>query len=150
VQVRDAEWPGLYLGIGTITNAQQAQDFVAVGADFLVAPTVNPAVAEVAKQAGLLWIPGCMTPTEISLAQANQAGLIKLFPANILGPEFLSSIRDLFSGQLFMPTGGVEIQEENIASWFDAGVLATALQLGYTASISLEVSAACCSNNALS
>ena len=62
------------------------------GADFIVAPIVNPAVAAVAKEAGLLWMPGCMTPTEIYLAQQLEAAVIKLFPANILKPEFLRSI----------------------------------------------------------
>jgi len=68
-----------------------------------------------------------MTPTEIFQAQQHRAALIKLFPANILGPEFVSSIRDLFAGQLFIPTGGVEIDKENIASWFTAGVCAVGL-----------------------
>jgi 2-dehydro-3-deoxyphosphogluconate aldolase/(4S)-4-hydroxy-2-oxoglutarate aldolase len=68
-----------------------------------------------------------MTPTEIHLAQQNGAALIKLFPANILGPAFVSSIKELFPGQLFMPTGGVELSTENISSWFSAGVCAVGL-----------------------
>jgi 2-dehydro-3-deoxyphosphogluconate aldolase/(4S)-4-hydroxy-2-oxoglutarate aldolase len=63
-----------------------------------------------------------MTPTEIYLAQKNGADLIKIFPANILGPAFIGSIKELFPGQLFMPTGGVELNPENISSWFHAGV----------------------------
>jgi 2-keto-3-deoxy-6-phosphogluconate aldolase len=59
------------------------------GADFIIAPIVNPAVAAVAAEAGLLWMPGCMTPTEIFLAQQHKAEIIKLFPANMLGPEFV-------------------------------------------------------------
>ncbi len=121
------EMQDLFLGIGTIKTAQQAQDFIAAGADFIVCPIVNPEVAKVTHEAGLLWIPGCMTPTEIDLAQQHQAGIIKLFPANILGPDFLSSIKDLFQGQLFVPTGGVEIEENNISSWFKAGVCAVGM-----------------------
>ena len=68
-----------------------------------------------------------MTPTEIHLAQQNDAALIKLFPANILGPAFVSSIKELFPGQLFMPTGGVELNAANISSWFKAGVCAVGL-----------------------
>ncbi|MFN0257677.1 bifunctional 4-hydroxy-2-oxoglutarate aldolase/2-dehydro-3-deoxy-phosphogluconate aldolase [Pedobacter ureilyticus] len=121
------EMQDLFLGIGTIKSAEQAKDFIAAGADFIVCPIVNPEVAEVTHEAGLLWIPGCMTPTEIDLAQQHQAGIIKLFPANILGPDFLSSIRELFQGQLFVPTGGVEIEENNISSWFKAGVCAVGM-----------------------
>lgn len=119
--------PDLILGIGTIKNPQEAQDFIDAGADFIVCPIVTPEVAEVVSKAGLLWIPGCMTPTEISIAQKYGAGLIKIFPANILGQEFISSIKDLFAGQLFMPTGGVDLSKENISSWFKAGVCAVGM-----------------------
>jgi 2-dehydro-3-deoxyphosphogluconate aldolase/(4S)-4-hydroxy-2-oxoglutarate aldolase len=122
-----AEAPDLYLGIGTIKTVKEAEAFVQAGADFIVAPIVNPEVAAVAENAGLLWIPGCMTPTEIFLAQQHQAAVIKLFPASILGPEFMRSIKDLFIGQLFIPTGGVEIEEENIRSWIRAGVCAVGM-----------------------
>ena len=122
-----AEAPDLYLGIGTIKSAKEAQAFVRAGADFLVAPIINPEVAAIAENAGLLWIPGCMTPTEIYRAQELRAEVIKLFPANILGPEFVSSIRELFQDQLFIPTGGVEIDEGNIRSWVRAGVAAVGL-----------------------
>jgi len=121
------EAPDLYLGIGTIKSKAEAEAFVKAGADFIVAPIINPEVAEVAAKAGLLWIPGCMTPSEIYKAQENQAAVIKIFPANILGPEFVSSIKELFQGQLFIPTGGVEIEESNIRAWVKAGVCAVGL-----------------------
>lgn len=122
-----AEMPGLYLGIGTIKSTREAADFIALGTDFIVSPIVNPAVAELCDQHNLLWIPGCMTPTEIYTAQQFNAAVIKLFPANILGPAFMSSIRELFRDQLFIPTGGVEITEENLEQWFRAGVCAVGM-----------------------
>ena len=121
------EYPDLHLGIGTIKTLAEAQAFMKAGADYIVAPLVNPEVGQLAREHNLLWIPGCMTPTEIFLAQQNQAALIKLFPANILGPEFLSSIRELFAGQLFIPTGGVEIEQQNLSAWFKAGVCAVGM-----------------------
>ena len=114
----NGEMPGLELGIGTIKSVQEAEAFIAAGADFIVSPIVNPEVGKLAAQHNLLWIPGCMTPTEIYTAQQNNAALIKIFPANILGPEFVSSIRDLFAGQLFMPTGGVDLSHDSISTWF--------------------------------
>jgi 2-dehydro-3-deoxyphosphogluconate aldolase/(4S)-4-hydroxy-2-oxoglutarate aldolase len=119
-----AEAPDLYLGIGTIKSAAEAKAFIKAGADFLVAPIVNPEVAAVAAEQNMLWIPGCMTPTEIYRAQELKAAAIKIFPANIVGPEFISSIRELFQDQIFIPTGGVEIDEDNVRSWFKAGVSA--------------------------
>ena len=121
------EMQDLFLGIGTIKNTAEAKNFLAAGADFIVCPVVDLEVGKLTHDAGLLWIPGCMTPTEINLAHQNQAGIIKLFPANILGPSYLSSIKELFQGQLFVPTGGVEIDETNIDTWFKAGVCAVGM-----------------------
>jgi 2-dehydro-3-deoxyphosphogluconate aldolase/(4S)-4-hydroxy-2-oxoglutarate aldolase len=123
----DKEMADLYLGIGTIKNISEAEAFVDAGADFIVAPTINPEVAKVAHKHKLLWIPGCMTPTEIYNAQKNGAELVKIFPANVLGPAFIGSIKEIFPGILFMPTGGVELTPENIGAWFHAGVSAVGM-----------------------
>lgn len=121
------EMQDLFLGIGTIKNTAEVKAFLAAGADFIVCPVVDLAVGKLTHEAGLLWIPGCMTPTEINIAHQFGAGIIKLFPANILGPAYLSSIKELFQGQLFVPTGGVEIDETNIDTWFKAGVCAVGM-----------------------
>lgn len=121
------QFPDLFLGTGTIKSAAEAKAFLDAGADFLVSPVVLPEVAEVAKAAGKMWVPGCMTPTEILQAQLLGAPLIKIFPANIVGPAFISSVRELFPGQLFIPTGGVERNKENLTTWFKSGVCAVGL-----------------------
>ena len=126
-KLQQNEMPDLHLGIDTIKSVDDANAFIDAGADFLVSPIVNPLVAKIAHDNNMLWIPGCMTPTEIYTAQCNDAALIKLFPANILGPAFLSSIKELFRDQLFMPTGGVELEADNIATWFKAGVCAVGM-----------------------
>jgi len=123
----DKEMPDLYFGIGTIKNISEAEAFVDAGADFIVAPTINPEVSKVAHKHKLLWIPGCMTPTEIYTAQKNGAELIKIFPGNAVGPAFISSVKEIFPGLLFMPTGGIELKPENISAWFHAGVSAVGL-----------------------
>ncbi|MBB5395904.1 bifunctional 4-hydroxy-2-oxoglutarate aldolase/2-dehydro-3-deoxy-phosphogluconate aldolase [Mucilaginibacter sp. AK015] len=119
--------PGLLLGIGTVKSADEAEQFAAAGADFLISPLVNHQVAAVAAKHGLLWIPGCMTPTEIYEAQELGAKLVKLFPANILGHAFVSAVKELFPGVQMMPTGGVEMSLENITGWFNAGVSAVGM-----------------------
>lgn len=116
------EMPDMHLGIGTIKNKKEAYDFMDAGAHFIVCPVVDPEVGKLVHEAGMLWIPGCFSPTEINTAHQLKAGLIKLFPANLLGPAYVSSIKDVFPGQLFIPTGGVEISAENISEWFKSGV----------------------------
>jgi len=121
------ELTDLTIGIGTIKNISEAEMFMDAGADFIVSPIINPEVAKAVHKQKLLWIPGCMTPTEVYAAQKYGAELIKIFPANILGPAFVSSIKELFPGLLFIPTGGVEAEAENISSWFHAGVCAVGM-----------------------
>jgi len=121
-KVTDAEMPGMYLGIGTMKNGQMAQDFVNAGTDFLVCPGLVESVAEVAINNNMLWCPGCMTPTEIIEAETLGANFVKLFPGNILGPGFVSAIKELFPNTSFMVTGGVDVTKENIEGWFKSGV----------------------------
>ncbi|MFN2458878.1 MAG: bifunctional 4-hydroxy-2-oxoglutarate aldolase/2-dehydro-3-deoxy-phosphogluconate aldolase [Chitinophagaceae bacterium] len=120
-KVVDKKLPALQLGIGTIKSKKQAKKYIEAGADFIVCPIVNTEVAALASGAGLLWIPGCMTPTEIATAEEAGATLVKIFPGNILGSAYISAIMKLFPGLKFLPTGGVEAEENNLKSWFKAG-----------------------------
>jgi 2-dehydro-3-deoxyphosphogluconate aldolase/(4S)-4-hydroxy-2-oxoglutarate aldolase len=126
-KVCDAELKGMYLGIGTIKNGEMAQQFIDAGTDYLICPGLVESVVEVADRNNMLWVPGCMTPSEIIKAETLGAKLIKLFPGNILGPGFVSAIKEIFPGLLFMPTGGVELDKDNIAGWFKAGVCAVGM-----------------------
>jgi 2-dehydro-3-deoxyphosphogluconate aldolase / (4S)-4-hydroxy-2-oxoglutarate aldolase len=125
--VCNEELKGMYIGIGTIKNANMAQTFIDAGADYIICPGLIDEVAALADKNNMLWVPGCMTPTEIIKAENMGAKMIKLFPGNILGPTFMSAIKELFPGLLFMPTGGVDIDKENIAGWFKAGVCAVGM-----------------------
>lgn len=123
----DSELKGMYLGVGTIKNGEQAQAFIDAGADYIISPGLVPSAAEVADKNNMLWVPGCMTPTEIIAAENLGAKFIKLFPGNLLGPEFMSTIKELFPNLIFMPTGGVDTSKENIGGWFKAGVVAVGM-----------------------
>jgi len=127
VAVRNAEMPGMLLGVGTIKNLQTAKDYLAAGADFLVSPGFVKEVADYAVANDIFYAPGCMTPSEIIAAENSGINFIKLFPGNMLGPEFLSGIKDIFPKLLFMPTGGVDTTKENIEDWFKAGVCAVGM-----------------------
>jgi 2-dehydro-3-deoxyphosphogluconate aldolase / (4S)-4-hydroxy-2-oxoglutarate aldolase len=126
-EVCDKELGGMYLGVGTIKDAKAAQAFADAGADYIISPGLVEEVVEVSEKNGLLWVPGCMTPSEVIRAENLGAKVIKLFPGNILGPAFLSSIKVLFPNLLFMPTGGVELTKESIGGWFKAGVCAVGM-----------------------
>lgn len=127
VEVRNAEMPDLLLGIGTIKNLQQAEDYLEIGADFFISPGFVPEVAAFLIPKDIFYSPGCMTPTEIMAAENAGIKFIKLFPGNILGPDFLNGIKDIFPNLRFMPTGGVDTTVENIKSWFQAGVSAVGM-----------------------
>lgn len=126
-KVCDTELKGMYLGVGTIKNGKMAEAFIEAGADYIISPGLVESVAEVADTNKMLWVPGCMTPSEIIKAENLGASLVKLFPGNILGPDFMSAIKELFPNILFMPTGGVDTSKENISGWFKAGVCAVGM-----------------------
>jgi 2-dehydro-3-deoxyphosphogluconate aldolase/(4S)-4-hydroxy-2-oxoglutarate aldolase len=115
--------PGLQLGIGTIKTKKQAKKYIEAGADFIVCPSINEEVGEVVIGEKLLWVPGCLTPTEIATAENAGADIVKIFPGNILGPSYISAIKDLFPALRFVVTGGVESEESNLKGWFGAGVV---------------------------
>ncbi|WP_198405746.1 beta/alpha barrel domain-containing protein [Chitinophaga caeni] len=115
-------FPGLLLGIGTIKQASEAKTYIDLDTDFIVSPIVDGNTAATCKEHDVLWVPGCMTPTEVAQAEQLGAGFVKLFPGNILGPGFLKSIKPLFPGLKFMPTGGVNVSQESLSAWFLAGV----------------------------
>jgi 2-dehydro-3-deoxyphosphogluconate aldolase/(4S)-4-hydroxy-2-oxoglutarate aldolase len=126
-KMTDTELPGLQLGIGTIKNKKEAAGFIKKDADFIISPGVVEEVAELADKKDLTWIPGCLTPTEIILAERLGARLVKLFPGSLLGPSYLAAMKEVFPDLLFMPTGGVETNEENLKSWFNGGACAVGL-----------------------
>jgi len=127
LRYKNAHFPDLKLGIGTVKTATQARAFVESGAEFVVSPVVLPEIAAETLDKGVLWIPGCMTPTEIALAERLGAPLVKLFPGDALGPKFLKAVKPLFPNLRFMPTGGVDVTESSIGDWFRAGVFSVGL-----------------------
>jgi 2-dehydro-3-deoxyphosphogluconate aldolase / (4S)-4-hydroxy-2-oxoglutarate aldolase len=134
----DTELKGMYLGVGTIKNAAMAQAFIDAGTDYIISPGLVEDAIKVADANNMLWVPGCMTPTEIIRAEQLGAKMVKLFPGNILGPSFLSAIKELFPNLLFMPTGGVEAEKENLSGWFKAGVCAVGMGSKLITKASLE------------
>jgi len=127
VEVKNREMTEMLLGVGTIKTLQQAENYLKTGADFLVSPGLIPEVVDYANSKDIFYAPGCMTPSEIIAAENKGITFIKLFPGNLLGPEFVSSIKEIFPKLLFMPTGGVDTTKENLEAWFKSGVCAVGM-----------------------
>jgi 2-dehydro-3-deoxyphosphogluconate aldolase/(4S)-4-hydroxy-2-oxoglutarate aldolase len=123
----DLHMKDMHLGVGTIKDAGAANQFIQAGAEFLVSPGIPEDVFDVAYEEKTLWIPGCMTVTEIMKAENFGLSFIRLFPGNLLRPAFVQSIREIFPTISFMPTGLTEIDRESLRQWFGAGVAAVGL-----------------------
>lgn len=119
--------PELSLGIGTIYSAETAKGFIEAGARFVVQPVCVAEVGEICKKNHVPWIPGAFTPQEIWNAWQSGASLVKLFPGNLLSPEYVRALRGPMPEIPFMVTGGVEPEQKSVKSWLDAGVQAVGI-----------------------
>lgn len=117
----------MQLAVGTILTKADAENFIKAGATILISPFWDDEVFAVAQAAGVLWIPGCMTPTEIHRAVNAGLEVVKLFPGNVLGTGFVEAIRPLFPHIKFMVTGGVDATTASVNAWLKSGVLAAGL-----------------------
>ena len=105
------EFPDMNIGAGTVINSEQAKKAVSAGAKFLVSPGLSSAVAEFAKEKGIPYYPGCVTPTEIMQALELGISIIKFFPANVYGGlKAMKALAAPFPQIKFIPTGGVDLE----------------------------------------
>jgi len=125
---RDANYPDMALGIGSISTTEQIQNFIDVGADFLVSPFISKSLADFAKSKDIFWTGGCGTLTEMQTAYSWGVPLLKLFPGNIYGPAMIKAAKAPCPWLKIMPTGGVKPEKENLEAWFGAG--ATCVGMG--------------------
>lgn len=116
------ELPGMIMGVGSVTDAAAASRFMALGANFIVTPVLREDIAIVCNRRKVLWSPGCGTLTEIARAEELGCEIVKLFPGDIYGPNFVKGIKGPQPWTSIMPTGGVSPTKENLEGWFKAGV----------------------------
>jgi 2-dehydro-3-deoxyphosphogluconate aldolase/(4S)-4-hydroxy-2-oxoglutarate aldolase len=115
------KFPDLLLGIGTIMDGATTRKFIDAGADFIISPILKLEMSDVCRDHDKLWIPGCATLTEAVTAKENGAGVIKIFPGSVLGPEFVRSVMPVVPDLVLMITGGVEPTRDSLGAWFGAG-----------------------------
>ena len=116
------ELPGMILGVGSVVDPATAAIYLQLGANFVVGPLFNPAIAPMCNRRGIPYCPGCGTVTEIGMAQEAGCDLCKVFPGDVLGPAFVKGLRAPMPWSKIMVTGGVKPTRENLAGWFQAGV----------------------------
>ena len=109
----------LLVGAGTVRTVKDVKRVEAIGARFIVSPDTNEDVITATKKLKLVSMPGVSTPTEVGIAVDAGADILKLFPASVLGPAHLKSIREPFPNNRWCPTSGVTL--ESIPKWFEAG-----------------------------
>ena len=110
------------LGAGTVTTPELAADAVGAGAQFLVSPNTNLDVIAVAREADIPVFPGALTPTEVFTAWQAGGDVIKIFPANAVGPSYFKDLHGPFPGVPLMPTGGVDLSTAR--TWLEHGAVA--------------------------
>jgi 2-dehydro-3-deoxyphosphogluconate aldolase/(4S)-4-hydroxy-2-oxoglutarate aldolase len=116
---------GFLLGAGTVTDAATARAVIDAGACFVVGPVFRPDVIEACHERDVPAMPGCFSPTEILAAHECGADIIKVFPATMLGPQYLKDVRAPLPQVKLMPTGGVTL--DNAGEWIRAGAVAVGL-----------------------
>ncbi len=95
------------VGAGTVTSAALAELAHSAGAQFIVSPDTDPAVIRRTKELGMCAMPGAMTPSEIKTAYEAGADFVKVFPASVLGPEYIRAIRGPLGQIPLLAVGGV-------------------------------------------
>jgi 2-dehydro-3-deoxyphosphogluconate aldolase / (4S)-4-hydroxy-2-oxoglutarate aldolase len=108
-QARQTLGEQVLLGAGTVLDAETARAALLAGAEFIVAPTLNGDVIRLCNRYGKVVMPGAFTPTEILAAWEAGADIVKVFPAEVVGPAFLKAMRGPLPQIRLMPTGGVDL-----------------------------------------
>jgi 2-dehydro-3-deoxyphosphogluconate aldolase/(4S)-4-hydroxy-2-oxoglutarate aldolase len=115
----------ILLGAGTVLDPETARAALLAGAEFLVSPSLNLEVIKVCKRYSKLVMPGAFTPTEIVTAWEAGADIVKVFPADCVGPNYLKALRGPLPHVRLLPTGGVDLK--TLPDFFKAGACAVGL-----------------------
>lgn len=113
------------IGAGTVLDATTARIAILAGAQFIVSPGFDKETALLCNTYHVPYLPGCVTITEILTASKYGADVIKLFPGDLVGPDYIGAVKGPLPHVQLMPTGGVN--EDNITDWFDKGAVAVGI-----------------------
>ena len=115
--------PEVILGVGSVIDEPTAALYIDYGANFVVGPLLNEAVAKLCNRRIVAYMPCCGSVSEISYAEELGVEIVKIFPGDSVGgPNFVKAVLGPCPWTRIMPTGGVDTTEESIKAWFGAGV----------------------------
>jgi 2-dehydro-3-deoxyphosphogluconate aldolase / (4S)-4-hydroxy-2-oxoglutarate aldolase len=129
------ELPNALVGAGTVLEPSQLEAAASAGASFLVSPHFDEALVAAARERGVPFLAGALTPTEVVRAWRAGVTCVKLFPGSAVGPSYVKALRGPLPHIPLMPTGGVD--EANLGEWLAAGAVAVGMG-GALATGSLE------------
>lgn len=112
----------LILGAGTVLDAKTTQIAIDAGAKYIVSPGFDLESAQLCQKLGVPYMPGCLTITEMLMAQKAGAEVVKLFPGSAFGPGYVKAVKGPLPNINIMPTGGVSL--DNVEQWIKNGVVA--------------------------
>ena len=121
-QARQMMSEGIIFGAGSVLDPESARAAILAGAQFIVSPSCNVKVIELCRRYSIPVIPGAYTPTEIVTAWEAGADMVKIFPANVGGPEMIKALKAPLPQIDMLPVGGVDLG--NTASFIRAGASA--------------------------
>jgi 2-dehydro-3-deoxyphosphogluconate aldolase / (4S)-4-hydroxy-2-oxoglutarate aldolase len=110
------------IGAGTVLDPETARIAILSGAQFLVSPAVNADTAKLANRYQVPYMPGADNVRDVIEAMECGADIIKVFPGETLGPDFIKAVRAPLPQASLMPTGGVSL--DNARAWIKAGAIA--------------------------
>ena len=122
VKYANKELPGMIMGIGSVVDPGTAAMYLQLGANFVVGPLFNPEIAPICNRRLVPYCPGCGTVSEVGKAQELGCDLCKVFPGDVLGPNFVKGLMAPMPWSKLMVTGGVEPSKENLTAWMKSGV----------------------------
>lgn len=118
----------MHIGAGTVLTKKQVELTKNAGGKFIISPDTNTDIIEYTKKLGLVSIPGALTPTEVSTANAAGADFIKVFPVDLFGPKYIKTLKAPLSNARLLAVSG--ITAENMREYLDAGAVGVGVGSG--------------------
>jgi 2-dehydro-3-deoxyphosphogluconate aldolase/(4S)-4-hydroxy-2-oxoglutarate aldolase len=113
---------GVTLGVGSVLDPETARAAILAGAEYVVTPCLNTDVIKLCNRYQIPTMPGAMSVKEVVEAMEAGADIVKIFPGELLGPQFIKAVLGPIPQAPLMPTGGVRL--DNVKDWFAAGAVA--------------------------
>ena len=127
IRERAYKYPGMVLGVGTVLDATMTERYLQIGAQFIASPFIRPEMAAICNERNILWMPGCTTSTDVAWSRSLGASVIGILPANILGPEFIRTVKNENPDLEFIPSGIAETDLASLTKWYQAGAMCVKL-----------------------